>query len=120
MSEQLKEFHHVSFAQEVIFGSGSLSRLSEALDSLQLKRLMLCASSSIRSNGWISALERSLGERLVAIFDRVQHLHDAYIGLRESELPNLAQPAFQNRTVQNNPKPITNVIQIEQLLMDAW
>jgi alcohol dehydrogenase class IV len=40
--------------------------------------------------------------------------------LRESDLPNLAQLAFQNRTVQNNPKPITDASQIEQLLLDAW
>ena len=47
-----------------------------------------------------------------------QHLCD--VGVSEADLPRLAQLAFQSRTVQNNPKPITDVIQLEQLLRDAW
>jgi hypothetical protein len=35
-------------------------------------------------------------------------------------LPELAQLGFQNRTVQNNPKPITEPAQIEALLRAAW
>ena len=42
------------------------------------------------------------------------------VGVAESDLPRLAQIAFQNRTVQNNPKPITNVTQLESLLRGAW
>lgn len=45
MSMQMREFHFNSLAQEVIFGVGSLNRLSEALDSLQLKSLILSASN---------------------------------------------------------------------------
>ena len=47
-----------------------------------------------------------------------QRLRDA--GIKETELPNLAQLGFQNRTVQNNPKPIGDPAQIEQLLREAW
>jgi alcohol dehydrogenase class IV len=47
-------------------------------------------------------------------------LRDAGVALTESDLPRLAQLAFQNRTVQNNPKPITEPAQIEALLRAAW
>jgi alcohol dehydrogenase class IV len=47
-----------------------------------------------------------------------QHL--AQVGVSEADLPRLAQLAFQNRTVQNNPKPITQVAQIEGILKKAW
>ena len=57
---------------------------------------------------------------LIGQMNLPQRLRDAGVGLREDELPNLAQLAFQNRTVQNNPIPITGAEQIEQLLMDAW
>jgi maleylacetate reductase len=42
------------------------------------------------------------------------------VGVDEADLPRLAQLAFQNHTVQNNPKPITHVEQIEALLEEAW
>jgi maleylacetate reductase len=47
-----------------------------------------------------------------------QRLRDA--GVQQSDLPRIAQLAFQNRTVQNNPKPITSASQIEELLHEAW
>ena len=47
-----------------------------------------------------------------------QRLRDT--GVQESELPRIARIAFENRTVQNNPKPITNELQIAELLHDAW
>lgn len=60
------------------------------------------------------------------IFDLVrqmnlpQRLRDAGVNLKESDLSQLAQIAFQNRTVQNNPKQITEPAQIEALLRAAW
>ena len=57
---------------------------------------------------------------LIAQMNLPQHLRDAGVGLKESDLPRLASIAFQNRTVQNNPKPITNVSQLEELLREAW
>lgn len=47
-----------------------------------------------------------------------QRLRD--VGVAESALPELAQLAFQSRTVQNNPKPITSAAQLEALLRAAW
>jgi len=57
---------------------------------------------------------------LIGQMNLPQHLRDSGVGLHESDLPRLAQLAFQNRTVQNNPKPITDVSQIEELLIEAW
>lgn len=57
---------------------------------------------------------------LISQLNLPQHLRDSGVGLQESDLPRLAQIAFQNRTVQNNPTPITDVSQIEELLRDAW
>ena len=49
-----------------------------------------------------------------------ERLRDAGVDLKESDLPHLAEIAFQNRTVQSNPKPITDPGQIETLLKIAW
>ena len=57
---------------------------------------------------------------LVGAMHLPQHLRDAGVALREADLPHLAQLAFQSRTVQNNPKPITDPAQIEALLRAAW
>jgi alcohol dehydrogenase class IV len=55
---------------------------------------------------------------LVGQMNLPQRLRDA--GLEEADLPHLAQLAFQSKTVQNNPKPITDASQIEKLLREAW
>jgi alcohol dehydrogenase class IV len=57
---------------------------------------------------------------LVGQMNLPQRLRDVGVGLKESDLSHLAQIAFQNRTVQNNPKPITEPAQIEALLRAAW
>jgi maleylacetate reductase len=67
--------------------------------------------------GVIEAMGQSIFE-LIGRMNLPQRLRDA--GVAESDLPRLAEIAFQNRTVQNNPKPITNVEQLERLLRDAW
>jgi maleylacetate reductase len=67
----------------------------------------------------IEALAQKIFE-LVGKMNLPQRLRDAGVGLRESDLPHLAQLGFQNRTVQNNPKPITEPAQIETLLRNAW
>jgi maleylacetate reductase len=73
-------FNYVSYAQEVIFSPGALARLREAVDQHGWQRLMLCASHSMRAGGWVRDIEASLGERLVAIFDRVQpHVQDLQV-----------------------------------------
>ena len=47
-----------------------------------------------------------------------QHLREA--GVKQADLPELARLAFNSKTVQNNPKPITAVSQIETILEEAW
>jgi maleylacetate reductase len=42
------------------------------------------------------------------------------LGIEEERLPALARLGFASGTVQNNPKPITGVAQIEALLRAAW
>ncbi len=73
----MKEFHYTSYAQEIIFGTGSLARLSEAVDHFHWQRLMLCTTGSARRNGHVSTLEAALGQRLVATYDHAQsHVPD--------------------------------------------
>ena len=76
----MDEFRYVSYNQEVIFGSGSLERLSELADGLGYQRFMLCANHSLRANGHISSIENALGKRLVELFDRVHpHVQDVQL-----------------------------------------
>ncbi|HTP09581.1 MAG TPA: iron-containing alcohol dehydrogenase [Anaerolineae bacterium] len=73
----MNEFHYIGYAQEVIFGAGSLAQLSAAVDRFHWRRLMLCASNSARHSGHVSSIEAALGDRLVAIYDHVQpHVPD--------------------------------------------
>jgi alcohol dehydrogenase class IV len=73
-------YRYVSHAQEVIFGSGSLARLSQAVDGFGWRRLMLCTSRSVRAGGHVASVEAALGDRLVATFDRVQpHVQDVQV-----------------------------------------
>jgi maleylacetate reductase len=55
---------------------------------------------------------------LVGQMNLPQRLRD--VGVQQADLPRIAQLAFQNHTVQNNPKPITAASQIEELLLEAW
>lgn len=69
------------------------------------------------STGVIEALAHHIHE-LIGQMNLSQRLRD--VGVSESDIPHLAQIAFQNRTIQNNPKPITDPMQLEQILRDAW
>ena len=70
-----------------------------------------------RSKVEIEAMAQKIFE-LVGKMNLPQRLRDAHVN--ESDLPRLAQLSFQNRTVQNNPKPIMDATQIERLLKEAW
>ena len=75
---------------------------------------------SVDSRAPEAAME-NLVERLVELVGDLllpHRLRDA--GVKEADLPTLAEIGFQNRTVQNNPRPITDIHQIEQLLREAW
>lgn len=68
----MSEFHFTGYAQEVIFGSGSLAGLNEAVTRMGWRRLLLCASASARRSGVLELLENMLGERLIATYERAQ------------------------------------------------
>jgi maleylacetate reductase len=73
-------FNYVSHAQEVIFAPGALARLRDSVERFGWRRLMLCASHSMQAGGWVSKIELDLGEKLVAVFDRVQpHVQDVQV-----------------------------------------
>src|SRR5947209_6912042 len=71
------QFRYTSYAQEIIFGPGSIAYLVEAIERFHWQRLMLCASGSLRRDGTIAAIEDILGSRLVATYEQVQpHVPD--------------------------------------------
>lgn len=73
----MNEFHYTGYAQEIIFGAGSLSGLSEAVERFHWRRLMLCSTGSLRRDGTIASIEHALGERLVGTYEYVQpHVPD--------------------------------------------
>jgi maleylacetate reductase len=57
-------------------------------------------------------------EELTRQLNLPQRLRES--GVKEADLPQLARLAFQNRTVQNNPRPVRHVAEIEALLRAAW
>ena len=76
----MDEFHYFSHAQEVIFGAGSLTRLSQAVERFGWQRFMLCANRSVRAGGYTAKVEAMLGDRLVAVFGEVQpHVQDQQV-----------------------------------------
>jgi len=76
----MDKFHYTSYAQEVIFGAGSLKQLSEAVERFGYQRFMLCTNHSMRVAGHVDSVETILGERLVAVFDQVHpHVQDIQV-----------------------------------------
>ena len=65
-------FRYTFFAQDVIFGSGSVAQLAEACEQAGWRRIMLCTTERFRARGHLAPIEAALGERLVATFERVQ------------------------------------------------
>jgi alcohol dehydrogenase YqhD (iron-dependent ADH family) len=55
----MNEFRYTSYAQEIIFGPGSLGRLGEAVERFHWRRLMLCSTGSLRRDGTIAAIEKT-------------------------------------------------------------
>jgi len=73
-------FRYVSYAQEVVFASGALARLGEAVERFGWQRLILCTSHSLQENGCVDRVKSDLGDRLAAVFDRVQpHVQDVQV-----------------------------------------
>jgi lactaldehyde reductase len=42
------------------------------------------------------------------------------VGVKEADLPHLAETALKSAAVQNNPKPITEAAQAEAVFRAAW
>ncbi len=76
----MNEFRYTSYAQEIIFGPGSVVQLGEAVERFSWQRLMLCSTGSQRRNGHIAGIENVLGDRLVATFESVApHVPDVQV-----------------------------------------
>ena len=75
---------------------------------------------SVNGNNPVEAIEAAAKHvyDLIGQMGLPQRLRDA--GVKEDDLPRLARLGFQNRTIQNNPKPIIDAAQIERLLREAW
>ncbi len=90
----------------------------EVIDQLLPAAEALATSiNGISPDDAIENLARKISD-LVGRMNLPQRLRD--VGVRENDLPRLAQIGFQNRTVQNNIKPIYDAAQIEALLRAAW
>jgi len=73
----MQEFRYTGFAQEIIFGAGTLAQLGQAIDRFGWRRVMLCSAQSQRRNGHITSVEQALGERLAVVYEHVQpHVQD--------------------------------------------
>src|SRR5215471_17093767 len=73
----MNEFRFTSYAQEIIFGAGSVGQLEKSVERFHMERLMLCTSGSLRRDGKIALIERALGSKLVAVYEGVQpHVPD--------------------------------------------
>ena len=75
------------------------------------------SSNGSSPTGVIESMAKAISE-LIGSMRLPQRLRQ--VGVGKSDLPRLAELAFQNRTVQNNPKRITDVAQLEKLLREAW
>jgi alcohol dehydrogenase class IV len=76
----MTEFRYTAYAHEVIFGPGSIARLGEAVERFGWRQLMLCATGAARRGGRVALVEAALGERLTAVYERVQpHVQDVQV-----------------------------------------
>ena len=66
----MREFQYTGTAQEIRFGPGALAEVGAAVERRGWRRLMLCSTGSQRRGGQVAQLERALGERLVASYER--------------------------------------------------
>jgi lactaldehyde reductase len=97
-------------------------RFNADVTSTQLLPAAEAMGISIHGISLVMAVE-ALAEKIFELVREMklpQRLRDAGVPLQESDLPNLARLAFQNGTLQKNPKRITEPAQIEALLRTAW
>jgi maleylacetate reductase len=68
----MTKFSYTSYAQEIIFGPGAITRLAEAVERFGWRRVLLCTTGSARRSGALAQAEAALGDRLAAVYDHVQ------------------------------------------------
>jgi maleylacetate reductase len=66
----LDSFQVTFYAEQVMFGRGTITRLGPAADLYGWRRMMLCTTPGSRSRGYVALVEDALGERLAVIYDR--------------------------------------------------
>jgi maleylacetate reductase len=127
-------FRYIGYAQEVIFGPGTLERLSEAVGRFAWRRLLLCTTGSARRAGRVAQVERLLGDCLTATFDQVQphvpeaqvaealalavqHDVDAIIGLGGGSPIGMAKAVSQGLEKQRTGRPARASFPTEQPLV---
>jgi alcohol dehydrogenase class IV len=91
------------------------SQLAQAAEAMGMRRTK---SGSTLSDEIVA---EEIVERIYALIGQMklpQHLRD--VGVKEADLPYLAQIALQSRAVKSNPKAITDAAQIETVLQAAW
>ena len=66
----LDSFQVTFYAEQVMFGRGTITRLGPAADLYGWRRMMLCTTPGSRSRGHVALVEDALGERLAVIYDR--------------------------------------------------
>ncbi len=91
------------------------SQLAQAAEAMGIRRTKSGATLSDE------VVAEEVVERIYALIGQMklpQHLRD--VGVKEADLPYLAQIALQSRAVKSNPKPITDAAQIESVLQAAW
>ena len=67
----MREFSYTTTAQQVVFGAGGLGRLAQIVAPYGWRRLLLCASPSVRRDGTVDRIAAALGEALVVVYDDV-------------------------------------------------
>ncbi|PWT74617.1 MAG: maleylacetate reductase [Chloroflexi bacterium] len=70
--DQSSTFTYTFYAEEVVFGVGTLARLGEVTDRHGLRRVLVCTTPHSRGRGHLDRIEATLGDRLVAIYEGVR------------------------------------------------
>ena len=97
--------HAMRFNQDA-----TAAQQAQAAEAMGLSRAGGDLAAAEAAARWVEALAAQMG--------LPRRLREA--GLEPADLPRLAQQAFENRTVQRNPKPIRDAGQIAALLEAAW
>lgn len=86
-------------------------QLAQAAEAMGVT--MPTQSNKSKAGAAIEAVERLIGQ-----IGLPQRLHEA--GVKEADLPHLAQLALQSNAVQQNPRPLTSPEQAEAIFRAAW